>query len=293
MATAAAPSPQIHRSQILSLAEAGISETVLEKWIVDDPTVLDLGDVAVVETQRRQDKAGRLDLLLEDSDGEVRYEVELMLGPIDESHLVRAIEYWDIERRRYPGYEHRCVIVAEDITSRFLNVIHLFSGSIPITAIQVNCIKVEGMLALAFFRLLESTKLRRDDQTDVKAKATDRNDWLTRVGQHIVEIADECVAIINSTATRKRTLNYNKQFIGLLEGNQPNNFVFFRPKKSFMRVKVRLADLEEWLKKLQQTGLDVRIKDDKIDIDVTPQTFRENKALITEVLKHAVKEDES
>jgi hypothetical protein len=52
--------------------------------------------------------------------------------------LIRTIEYWDIERRRYPAYDHRAVLIAEDITTRFLNVITLFSGSIPIIAIQVK-----------------------------------------------------------------------------------------------------------------------------------------------------------
>ena len=31
---------------------------------------------------------------------------------MDESHIIRTIEYWDIERRRYPQYEHVAVIVA-------------------------------------------------------------------------------------------------------------------------------------------------------------------------------------
>lgn len=43
--------------------------------------------------------------------------------------MIRTIEYWDIERKRYPQYEHCAVIIAEDITSRFLNVIQLFNGS--------------------------------------------------------------------------------------------------------------------------------------------------------------------
>jgi len=43
-----------------------------------------MGDVTVIERQRRQEKAGRLDLLLEDDSGEERYEVELMLGTTDE-----------------------------------------------------------------------------------------------------------------------------------------------------------------------------------------------------------------
>jgi len=32
--------------------------------------------------------------------------VELMLGSVAPSHIIRCIEYWDIERRRYPGYDH-------------------------------------------------------------------------------------------------------------------------------------------------------------------------------------------
>ena len=73
----------------------------------------------------------RLDLLFIDSDGKERYEVEIQLGATDESHIIRTIEYWDIERKRYPQYNHTAVIIAEDITSRFLNVISLFNGSIP------------------------------------------------------------------------------------------------------------------------------------------------------------------
>jgi len=31
-----------------------------------------------------------------------RYHVELQLGATDESHIIRTIEYWDTERRRWP-----------------------------------------------------------------------------------------------------------------------------------------------------------------------------------------------
>ena len=40
-----------------------------------------------------------------------RYEVELRLGATDEFHIIRCIEYWDIELRRYPSYEHIAVLV--------------------------------------------------------------------------------------------------------------------------------------------------------------------------------------
>ena len=118
-----------------------------EKWlqdvIADDPSIVGLGDVILKDKERIQPRAGRLDLLMQDSDGNGRYEIEIQLGSTDESHIIRTIEYWDIERRRYPQYDHTAVIIAEDITSRFLNVISLFNGFIPLMAIQVTAIKTE------------------------------------------------------------------------------------------------------------------------------------------------------
>jgi hypothetical protein len=92
---------------------------------------LGLGDLVLRDRERRQTKAGRLDLLLQDPNSYKRYEVELQLGPTDETHIIRCIEYWDIERKRYPQYEHCAVLVAEDITSRFLNVVSLVTPKHP------------------------------------------------------------------------------------------------------------------------------------------------------------------
>jgi len=113
-----------------------------ERWVQEkikqDPTILGLGDLIVKDVERLQPRAGRLDLLLQEADGNTRYEVEIQLGETDESHIIRTIEYWDIERKRYPQYDHVAVIVAEEITDRFLNVISLLHGTIPLVAIQMR-----------------------------------------------------------------------------------------------------------------------------------------------------------
>src|SRR5437763_17140554 len=103
-----------------------------------------------------QPGAGRLDLLLEEPDPDAarRYEVEVQLGPTDEAHIIRTIEYWDIERKRYPQYDHCAVLVAEDITSRFLNVISLFNGTIPFVALQMQALKVGEHTTLIFTNLI-------------------------------------------------------------------------------------------------------------------------------------------
>jgi len=84
--------------------------------------LLGLGELDVIDRERTQFAGGRLDMLLADTDPEAnaRYEVEVMLGPTDPNHIIRCIEYWDVERRRYPAYNHIAVLIAEEVTSRFL-----------------------------------------------------------------------------------------------------------------------------------------------------------------------------
>lgn len=133
--------------------------TINEKWvqeeIANDPSILGLGELIVRDKERVQSGAGRLDLLLQDPETLKRYEVEIQLGSVDESHIIRTVEYWDIERKRYPQYEHAAVIVAEEITSRFLNVIQLFNGAIPLIALKMTAYEVEGKTYLTFVKIID------------------------------------------------------------------------------------------------------------------------------------------
>ena len=108
-----------------------IKEDLIQSFIFDDPSVLGLGDLSPIQREKIQPLGGRLDLLLADDDG-TRYEVEVQLGATDPSHIIRTLEYWDTERKRYPQYDHCAVIVAEEITGRFMNVISLFNLNLNI-----------------------------------------------------------------------------------------------------------------------------------------------------------------
>ena len=117
-----------------------IKEDLIQSFIFSNPNVLGLGDLTPLTREKIQPAGGRLDILLGDDDG-ARYEVEIQLGATDPSHIIRTIEYWDTERKRYPNYDHCAVIVAEEITSRFMNVISLFNGHISLIAIQIAAYK--------------------------------------------------------------------------------------------------------------------------------------------------------
>ena len=111
----------------LSLRASGLDEAWLQRTILENPSILRLGDLKPAGREVRQSAGGRLDFLFYDADKNTMYEVEVMLGATDESHIIRSLEYWDIESRRWPNREHRAVIVAEEITNRFFNVIWLLN----------------------------------------------------------------------------------------------------------------------------------------------------------------------
>src|SRR5205807_10479804 len=99
--------------------------------------------LGIAGREHRQPMGGRIDFLMRDAEAETYYEVEIMLGALDESHIIRSIEYWDIERQRRPHFDHRAVIVAEQITSRFFNVIRLLNRAVPMIAVQLNAFPLE------------------------------------------------------------------------------------------------------------------------------------------------------
>jgi hypothetical protein len=128
----------------ISIRESGFDEYWLQGQIYENPACLGLGDLESVAKERQQSSGGRLDILLKNPEDDTMYEVEVMLGETDETHIIRTIEYWDNEKRKWPQRQHYAVLVAESITRRFFNVIQLFSHSIPIIAIQVSMIEVNN-----------------------------------------------------------------------------------------------------------------------------------------------------
>ncbi|KUO56513.1 MAG: hypothetical protein APF78_09290 [Sphingomonadales bacterium BRH_c3] len=232
------------------------SEKWVQQLIADDPSILGLGDLVLRDQERIHPRAGRLDLLLQDADTKRRYEVELQLGATDEAHIIRTIEYWDIERKRYPQYDHCAVIVAEDITSRFLNVISLFNGTIPLVAIQMQALRVGENVTLVFTTVMdEMTRGFVDEDEDAEAAPTDRAYWEKRATKATVALADDLLGMAREFDPSLE-LKYNKFYIGLSRDGQPFNFVSFRPKKNHINFEVKLPETEELDAKIEDAGIE-------------------------------------
>ena len=229
----------------------------MQERIADNPKILGLGDLVLKDKERTQPRAGRLDLLLQDPESLRRYEVEVQLGGTDESHIIRTIEYWDIERRRYPQYEHCAVIVAENVTGRFLNVIGLFNGFVPLIAIQLQAVKVEERVGLIFTKVLDELPLGRlEEEEEAQEATTDRAYWESKGSEQTVRLADQMLEMTQPFAPGYE-LKYNKHSIGLTKNGQTNNFAIFKPQKTALRFEPKLSKAEEISRRLEEAGLEV------------------------------------
>ncbi|MBI1904474.1 MAG: hypothetical protein HYS13_25540 [Planctomycetia bacterium] len=269
------------------------SEAWLQKLIVNDTTMLGLGDLEVISREHVQFGGGRLDLLLADPENGIRYEVELMLGPTDPSHIIRTIEYWDIERRRYPAYDHIAVLVAEAVTSRFLNVLSLMSGSIPLIAIQLNAMKFGEQIMLDFVKVLDQRQLREDDTVEAGSEDVDRATWDERVGTSNMQVCDRLLSIANEVAHPKLELKYKKRRIGLSVPGQFFNSIAIMPKKSFVAVRIPVSDADAWTKRLTDGGLDAALwHGDRVQMRISSKELTDNETLLRPLIHQAVKEHE-
>lgn len=210
-----------------------ISERIIQDKIAEDPSILGLGDLILKDKERLQPRAGRLDLLFQDAETARRYEVEIQLGKTDESHIIRTIEYWDIERKRYPQYDHCAVIIAEDITSRFLNVINLFNGFIPVVAIQMNAFKFGDDLGLVFTKILDEMPLGlvdEDEEREIKQISTNRDYWLKKGSNETMQLADKLLEILNEAGVNLQ-FSYTRVNIRLSKNGQVIPYLIIKPRK--------------------------------------------------------------
>lgn len=229
-----------------------IKEDLIQNFIFNDPSVLGLGDLTPIQREKIQPAGGRLDILLADDNG-TRYEVEIQLGATDPSHIIRTIEYWDTEKKRYPQYDHCAVIVAEEITGRFMNVISLFNGSIPLIALQVSAYKMGDDVSLAFTKVIDRLTLGTDEEEQYEV--TDRNYWENKSTSKIMKQVDEIFNCVKEYAYGYE-LKYNKFYIGLTKDGIANNFILFRPKKNYLYFVFKTGEDKEKFQLLDNAGLE-------------------------------------
>ena len=266
-----------------------LNEAVIQQTIWDNPRILGLGPLVPLYKERVQPNAGRLDLLLESQDGKSWYEVEVQLGATDPSHIIRTIEYWDIEQKRNPNKQHTAVIVAEDITSRYFNVISLFNQAIPIIALKMSAVSIGGKFGLLFTKILDISQ--QQETTGEDNLPADRDIWNSRSSSTTMKLMDQIIQVARESNPNIE-LKYNKGYIGTIVNGEVSNFLTFRPRKRDLHFGVYLPSTPENDKACEDAGLmiDYDPRYSKYRFVLFPETFEKTISFFRDFIHRSYEE---
>ena len=128
------------------------------------------------------------------------------------------------------------VIIAEDITNRFYNVISLFNKSIPIIAIQLKAIKYKDEIGLDFTKVLD---LITPDEEQEAGEIVDKFYWEKRGSKETVKLTEKILIYIEEFV-EGFNLKYNKHYIGLSQNDIAKNFVTFTPRRETLQISFKI-----------------------------------------------------
>ena len=177
--------------------------------------------------------------------------MEIQLGTTDETHIIRTIEYWDIERRRYPGIDHVAVIAAEGVSGRFFNVISLLGDHVPIVALKVTAFpQQKGKIPLHFFKVLDTRDLIASIAEDEKEEIADEAFWIAKSSEKQVNLAKEIISEITGGDPY-----YVKFYIATeLQGTRTAKLKV-TPRRNRVLVRIRLPESDGITNKISDSGI--------------------------------------
>ncbi|HEU5047050.1 MAG TPA: hypothetical protein VFT64_04320 [Rickettsiales bacterium] len=269
-------SSEILKAMPVDLRSLGKDERWLQDQISADPSILGLGELVIVGREYRQPNGGRIDFLMVNRDeDQTYYEVEVMLGGLDEKHIIHIIEYWDKERQHRPTAEHRAVSIAEHITSRFFNVLRLLNRAVPLIAIKLSAFKVDDKIVLHPVTVLDVVEESIEPDDVDQAERADRQYWEKQGVPAFLSIVDKIIGTLTKYGYEPR-LTYTRRYIAL--GTSGNNFCWLSPRKikDHCRIGLRVGseERENILNNLSEKGIDASARGtSEIRFNCTTQTF--------------------
>jgi hypothetical protein len=262
-------------------------EDKIQEIIANDPSVLGLGEnLKWIEREKRLPGKGKLDVLLEEPGNNKRYAVEIQLGATDESHIIRTIEYWDLLERNDMVNDYVAVIVAEELTKRFFNVIRILNERIPLIAIQMSCMEVAGHATLAFTKVLDHSPKQLGLEEGEPASKGAKENWEKYAGPENMQLANEIFGIAQKFNDSLR-LNYTQSYLAINIGASNRLTACLWPMKKHVRVGLVLEQSEELDKRFEDANIDARYESGwrMYLFPVKPSNFEMHKALLQDLMK--------
>jgi len=281
----------IKTSKKVFIRNSGFNEYWLQDRIYEDPTILGLGNLVTVSKEKKQSTGGRLDILLKDPEDNSMYEVEVMLGETDPSHIIRSIEYWDIEKRKYPQRQHFSVLVAESFGRRYFNVLQILSLNIPMIAIQADLLEVENERILNFTKLLDVYEEPEDEEASATANENswaEKFPWTLDTAKHLLGILASLDGELTFSFTQSyiKIIKQGKTVYGMSRKADPRSHFWFKEEND--------EKIESIKQLLDKKKIEYDYKRNYFSMTVDKKFLSANETLLREIHKiHLGQESES
>lgn len=227
---------EIKLGKKIFIRNTGKDEYWLQDIIYANPEKLGLGNLVAIGKEKTQSNGGRLDILLKDPTDNTMYEVEVMLGETDPSHIIRSIEYWDNEKRKYPQRQHFAVLIAEKFDRRYFNVIQLLSLNVPMIAIQADLLEVGNEKVFSFTKILDVYVEKEDEEESKQVTETtwsEKAKWTLGTAKNHLEILSEFEKNIELKFTQSYVsiVINGRNYYMYDKRTKPNSIVWFNVKE--------------------------------------------------------------
>ena len=264
-----------------------ISEKTIQDLIVNKPSILGIGDYYALDRERIQFRGGRLDILLKSvEESNKRICTEIQLGVLDESHLLRAWEYYLSEKQQYPQYDVSAVLVCEEVSDRMLPVVRDLFSNKPLTILLMTAFSFGNNWTLNFKEYFNGVPLGLDEEDEEVYEKADRKYWTEKKGNSI-GIVDDMLKLIQKVAP-DYNLNYLKGYINLTNQVGSNNFVRFIPNNKDITVCFRLDETETSQSIIDSgTFTFIQYKKKSYRIKINKSKIEENKEKLIELINLA------
>jgi hypothetical protein len=105
----------------------------------------------------------------------------------------------------------------------------------------------------------------------------------------VLSLLDEFLILLKEI-DNNFSLTYNKYYIGLRQGNRANNFVIFKAKKAFLRVEIRIEDMDAVRDELKSADIEVIGVRERIRFVINRGDVAAHRDQIKAILSKAYKE---
>ena len=158
------------------------------------------------------------------------------------------------------------MLVAEDITNRFFNIVYLMNKAIPIIAIQLNVLKIGNKVTLDFTKVLDIYETPEEEFIG-EIEAVDEAYWNRKANSIAMQLVNDIIKV-SKESYEDLKITYNKYHIAL--GTTKRNCIWIHPRKNkYINISIKILN-----ESLEDLGTNLN------EIGITPREFSRRRETI-------------